>query len=103
MNKALQDRIINLPEYQELLRRRRQLNRPLVIVMLVAYFGFVLALAFFPQFLSYRIGEGVTTLGLCLGLALIFLTFLITGIFIQRTDTIISDLLERIQKKVIGG
>lgn len=103
MDERLKSKIVNLPEYQELLARRRQLNRPLVLVILIAYFGFILALAFDPKFLSIRVGEGVTTLGIVLGLVLIILTFAITGIFIHQTDGKISALLETIRNKVNGA
>ncbi len=102
MDETLKIHIQNLPEYQQLLSKRRHLNTILIPLMLVTYFGFVLALAFFPDILSHRIGEGVTTLGIVLGLALIFLTFGVTGVYIRQTDKKIFDLLDVIRTKAQG-
>lgn len=94
-------RITNLPEYQELLKKRRQINTPIMVTILVSYFGFILLLAYEPRlhFLSQRIGDGVTTLGICLGVAIMLLTFALTGFYIFQTDKKVSDLLEKIRIK----
>lgn len=94
--------IRSAPEYQELLARRRALILPLSILTLVIYYAFILALAFFPEALSVRIGEGVTTLGILIGLGVIFSTFVITGIYVRKANREIEDLLIKIQQKYKG-
>jgi uncharacterized membrane protein (DUF485 family) len=88
-----------MPEYQELLSRRRALIVPLAIVTLVIYYAFILALAFFPEALSVRMGEGVTTIGIWIGLGVIFATFAITGIYVRKANQEIETLLHKIQEK----
>lgn len=98
MDDTLRNRITSLPEYRELLERKRQLAVPLVIIMLVVYFGFIIGLAFFPAVLSTRIGDGVTTVGIGLGLGIIVLTFALTGFFIHHSEKRL-DLLVTIREK----
>lgn len=99
MQDALKARITSLPEYAMLLHRRRLLIVPLTCLIIFAYYGFILAIAFFPDMLSQKIGSGVTSLGICLGLGLIFLTFAITGIYVHIANGKIEDLLKSIQDK----
>ena len=103
MNTALQSRIAQSPDYKKLLERRRRLIKPLLLVGLVPYYSFILVLAFKPGLLSLRMGEGVTTLGIVLGVALIALTIAITGIYIHQTDTKSEVLLEAIKRNTMKG
>lgn len=96
------DTIRAMPEYQELLRRRRALIVPLAIITLVIYYAFILALAFFPEALSVRVGSGVTTIGIGIGLGVIVATFAITGFYVHAANKHIEGLLLAIQNKVKG-
>ncbi len=84
-------------EYQELLQRRRAVIVPLTILTLVIYYAFILALAFFPEALSVRTGEGVTTIGIWLGLGVIFGTFAITAAYVYVANQQIAGLLRTLQ------
>jgi uncharacterized membrane protein (DUF485 family) len=84
-----------------LLHRRRLLILPLVVLIIAAYYGFILAIAFAPDVLSQKVGDGVTTLGICLGLGLIFLTFVITGIYVHVANGKIEGLFKSIQEKFV--
>lgn len=103
MDPALKTLVTESYEYRELLRRRRQLIRPLLFLMLFAYYGFILVLAFRPDILKVRVGDGATTLGICVGVGLIFLTIAVTGIYIHQTDEKSEKLLASLKRKVAGG
>jgi uncharacterized membrane protein (DUF485 family) len=98
----LSARISAMPEYQELLKRRRALIVPLSILTLTIYFAFILALAFFPESLSVRIGEGVTSIGILIGLGVIFMTFAITGFYVYRNNRDVEGLIHTLQSKFKG-
>lgn len=95
-------RVSSMPEYQELLKRRRALIVPMSILTLVIYYAFILALAFFPEALSIRIGDGVTSIGILIGLGVIFATFAITGFYVYRNNRDIEGLIHTLQSKVKG-
>lgn len=103
MDPALKHLITGSTEYHELLRRRRLLIRPLLFLMLAAYYGFILILAFYPGILKLRIGDGVTTLGIAVGIGLIVLTVGVTGLYIHQTDEKSEKLLETLKRKAAGG
>ena len=91
--------ITELPEYRELVSRRSKLANPLALVMIGAYYGFILMIAFFPADLGQPVGSGATSLGIACGLGLIFLTFIITGIYVFISNEQIDDLVAKIQQK----
>lgn len=101
MSDDIAARIASMPEYQELLKRRRALIVPLSLLTLTIYYAFILALAFFPESLSIRIGEGVTSIGIVIGLGVIFATFAITGFYVYRSKEI-DELIANLQSKFKG-
>jgi uncharacterized membrane protein (DUF485 family) len=84
------------PNYQELVRRRSSLGWMLSSIMLVIYFGFILLVAYAPKFLGTRIGAGVTTIGIPIGLAVIVLAFVLTGIYVRKANSSYDALIRKI-------
>lgn len=87
------------PAYLQLVRRRRKLSLQLSAVMLVAYVGFILLIAFNPALLGTPIATGSPiTLGIPLGLGLIILAMVITGIYVHLSNTVFDPLTEEARK-----
>ena len=82
------DTIKSDPQFQELIATRSRFAWTLSVTMLVIYFGFVFVIAFAPSVLAIRLGTGVTTIGIPIGLAVIVSAFLITGIYVSRANTL---------------
>ncbi len=78
-------RILNSPAFNELRARRRRFSAILTVLMLLIYYGFIVAIAFAPQWLAIRI-SGVITLGLPLGLGVILSAIVLTGIYVRRAN-----------------
>lgn len=93
------DEIRALPEYRELLHRRRKIMIPLSIIMLVGYFSFILAVAYAPGLLGTVLSDGVTTIGIWVGLGLIAMTWGVTAFYVWYANAHLEDLLNRIQAK----
>jgi len=70
---AVNDRnsIFDNANFKALVRERTRFGVTLTIVMLVIYYGFILLVAFGKGFLATKIGGGVTTIGMIIGLAVI--------------------------------
>jgi uncharacterized membrane protein (DUF485 family) len=94
----LTSRIANDPRYQQLKARRSRFGWLLTVAMLIVYYGFILLVAFNKPLLATRVGEGVTTIGMPLGLGVIVFTIVITGIYVQRANREYDDLTEQIAK-----
>ena len=84
------------PNYQELVRRRSSLGWMLSLIMLVIYFGFILLVAYAPKFLGTPIGTGVMTIGIPIGLSVIVLAFVITGIYVRKANSSYDTLIRKI-------
>ena len=101
MNDDLVQRIASHPKYQELKAKRSSFGWWLTLSMMVVYYGFVLLVAFNKDFLSQRLGEGVMTVGIPLGFAVIVFTVVITAIYVRRANTEFDELSDAISKAVL--
>jgi uncharacterized membrane protein (DUF485 family) len=101
MDVTLTQRIANDPRYQELKSRRSRFGWWLTAAMMVVYYGFILLVAFDKPFLATRLGDGVMTIGMPIGLGVIVFTIVITGIYVRRANKDYDALTEQIAKAVL--
>ena len=101
MQPDLTTRIQNDPRYQELKTKRTRIGWTLTLAMMVVYYGFILLVAFAKPFLSTRLGEGVTTIGMPIGLAVIVFTVVITALYVRRANSEFDALTEQIAKEAL--
>ena len=69
--------------------------------MLVVYYGYILLIAFNKELLARRLGTGVMTWGIPLGLFVIVFTVVITGIYVYKANGEFDDLTADIRKKAL--
>lgn len=74
-------RILTMPAFIELRRKRGQLARWLSVAMLCIYYGFVMLIAFTPATLATPV-FGVISLGIVLGLVVIGSAIALTSIYV---------------------
>ena len=101
MEDDLVQRIAHHPKYQELKAKRSSFGWWLSLAGMVAYYGFILLVAFDKPLLAQKIGGGVMTLGMPLGVAVIVFTIIITWIYIRRANSEFDSLTEQIVKGVV--
>lgn len=89
------------PKYQELRRKRTRFGWLLSACMLVVYYGYIALIAFNKPFLSQRLGSGVTTVGVPLGMGIILFTIAITGLYVRRANTEFDELTRKILEEEI--
>lgn len=82
----LHERIERNPKYAELVHRRKTLGLTLSAIMLAIYFGFILLVAYAPQFLATPLAGGLTTIGIPVGLFVILSAFVLTGIYVRKAN-----------------
>jgi uncharacterized membrane protein (DUF485 family) len=89
------------PLFNELVDKRSRLAWALSAAVLVIYFGFILLIAFAPAMLGTPIGNGVTTIGIPVGLFVIVAAFVLTGIYVYKAnaefDPITRQLIEKVK------
>ena len=99
MESEFTQRILRDPNYQELKSTRSRFGWWLAGAMMVVYYGFILLVAFDKSFLLTRLGAGVTTIGMPIGLGVIIFTIAITGIYVSRANGRYDALTALIAKK----
>ena len=84
------------PKYQKLVGTRSSFGWILTMIMMVVYYGYIAIIAFNKEMLAARLGEGVMTVGIPVGLGVIFFTILITGFYVRRANKEFDQLTQQI-------
>jgi uncharacterized membrane protein (DUF485 family) len=101
MEADLVTRIKANPKYHELVKARSTYGWVLTALMLVVYYGYILLIAFDKELLATRLGNGVTTWGIPIGLFVLVFTIIITGIYVWRANGEFDDLTAAIRAEVM--
>jgi uncharacterized membrane protein (DUF485 family) len=101
MEQDLLRRITADPRYEELKDKRTRLGWILTVLMFIVYYGFILLVAFNKPFLTQRLGEGVTTVGMPIGLGVILFTVIITVIYVRRANREFDALAEQVTRGAV--
>jgi uncharacterized membrane protein (DUF485 family) len=86
-------------EFRKFVSKKWAVSLSLAFVMLVAYFGFILTVAFYKEVLATKISEGLT-LGLPVGLGIIILAWVLTGIYVGWANKQYDSKVEELKKKL---
>jgi uncharacterized membrane protein (DUF485 family) len=83
------------PNYQKLVSERKAFGWTLAIITLVLYYGYIAIVAFAPGVIATRVA-GDITIGIIMGVALILLSILLTGLYVMRANGEYDDLTNAI-------
>lgn len=91
------------PEFHELEKKRGRFSWILSSIVLITYFSFILIIAFKPAIFATPINDGsIITWGIPVGLFVILLSFLLTGVYVIRAnsefDHLTKDILEGVEE-----
>jgi len=101
MDLELAEKIKSGTAYHELVRKRSRLGWTLTALVLVVYYGYVLLVAFDKDILAARMGAGVMTWGMPIGLFVIVFTVAITGFYVRRANHTYDELTDRIKREAV--
>ncbi|MFZ9848238.1 MAG: DUF485 domain-containing protein [Flavobacteriales bacterium] len=91
--------VLQSVEFKKLTKKRWSVALILTAFMLLAYFGFLLMVAFDKDFFKQKIGE-VTTIAIPIGIGLILLAWLMTGIYTYWANNFYDKEVEELKKKL---
>ena len=94
-------RVIANPKYAELVNTRNTYGWICTALMMIAYFGYILLIAFNKQFLAQKVGAGVTSIGIPMGLGVILFTIIITWIYVRRANSEFDELKDEVIKEAL--
>jgi uncharacterized membrane protein (DUF485 family) len=89
-----------LAEFKTLVKNKWRVSLLLTSIMLIIYFGFILLIAFDKPLLSTLIGPKIT-LGLPIGLGILVVAWLLTGIYILWANKKYDKHVDELKKKII--
>nr|WP_314268218.1 DUF485 domain-containing protein [uncultured Moellerella sp.] len=103
MNESIYQKIEDNPRFKELVRKRSRFSWTLSIITLVLYVSFIFLIAFDPSWLGTPISEGsYITRGIPIGVGLIIISFVLTGIYVLRAngeyDRLTAEILQEVGK-----
>jgi uncharacterized membrane protein (DUF485 family) len=101
MEDDLVQKIKSNPNYQKLVSTRSSYGWTLTWIMMIVYYGFIMLIAFNKELLAAKMGAGVMTWGMPIGLFVIVFTVIITGIYVRRANSEFDDLTAQIRKEVL--
>ncbi|MDA8252268.1 MAG: DUF485 domain-containing protein [Rhodospirillales bacterium] len=99
VNADFAEKVRRNPAFAELAARRGRFSWTIAIVMLAIYYGFILVVGFDKGLLGLSVG-GAITLAFPVGLAVIVIAILLTGLYVLRANGEYDKLTHRIREGV---
>ena len=101
MNDQICQQIEDSAHFRELVQNRQRSATFLSLIMLVVYVGFILLIAFAPGWLGTPLHPGTSvTRGIPIGIGIIVISFLLTGIYVWRANSEFDRLNKAVLREV---
>lgn len=89
------------PNFQALVARRSRWAWGLATIILLMYFTFILLIAFVPQWLAQPVIAGsVITIGIPIGVLVIVVAFVLTGVYVHKANTDFDQMNQQIISEI---
>jgi uncharacterized membrane protein (DUF485 family) len=96
-------RIKNDPNYKALVAERTSFGWTLAILTIILYYGYVAIVAFSPATIAMKV-SGNITVGILMGVGLILISIILTGVYVLRANSRYDELTKSIvQSATTGG
>ena len=80
------------PKYQEFVSTRSRYSTIMAILGAIAYYGFILLVAFDKEFLAAKVSPGaVMSVGIPIGVGVIVFTIVLTWVYVRRANSEFDD------------
>jgi uncharacterized membrane protein (DUF485 family) len=87
-------------EFRRLVLRRWVVSIVLSILLFVVYYGYILLIATSRSLMARRFGDGVTTLGILLGVLVILAAWVLTAAYVVWANRIYDAEVHRLRARV---
>lgn len=95
--------ILSDPEFKKLVAQKNAISWFLTVLQLVLYFGFISLIAFNKPYLAEKMSEGsATTVGIPIAVGTIFLSWVLTGIYIFWANTRYDEMVRKLRERSGG-
>jgi uncharacterized membrane protein (DUF485 family) len=103
VDQDLVQRVKSDPNYQKLVSRRSRFGWLLTWAVMIVYYGFTALNAWDKPFMASKVGTGVMSWGVPLGLFVILFTVVVTAIYVRRANSEYDELTDAIQKRAASA
>src|SRR4051812_12596911 len=93
------NQVLDSPEFKKLVSKRWTISLLMTCIMLAAYFGYILTIAFNKSVLASKIGNNLT-IGLPIGLGIIIMAWVMTGIYVYWANNYYDKSVTEIKDKI---
>ncbi|QBE63799.1 DUF485 domain-containing protein [Pseudoduganella lutea] len=100
MEPSVVQQVKNDPNYRKLVKTRSRYGWMLTWAVMIMYYGFTALNAFDKEFMAAKIGDGVMSRGVPLGLFVILFTVAVTAIYVRRANREFDMLTDAIHRSV---
>lgn len=101
MNVKTAHDILEDPDFKSLSGQKRAISTVLTVIELALYFGFIALIAFNKPFLAGKLTAGsATTIGIPIAVGVIFLSWVLTGVYVWWANTTYDGLVKRVRGKI---
>lgn len=88
-------------EFQTLVKRRKKFSLILTSIIFIMYFGFILTIAYAPSVFAAPLWQGSSiTFGVPVGIGVILISFILTGIYVKKANHEFDKILNRLKDDV---
>jgi uncharacterized membrane protein (DUF485 family) len=101
INSAKVKEIISSDKFKSLVRKRLMVSISLTIIMLIVYFGFILAIAFNKESLAFKIDEHLT-IGMPIGIGIIVFAWLLTGAYTRWANNAYDKSVRELRNQIMN-
>lgn len=89
-------------EFKELVKKRKAFVVPATAFFLIWFFGFILLTAYAQDFMAESVIEGLTV-GYCLALTQFVMVWVLTAMYLKRSDRTFDGLAEKAAQRAIDA
>lgn len=87
MTQQVSDNIASDPRFLKFVAKRNNYSIVMTILGALAYYGFILMVAFDPSWMAQKLSPGMTTsIGVPIGVGVIVFTIVLTWVYVRRAN-----------------
>jgi uncharacterized membrane protein (DUF485 family) len=92
-------KLLDDPEFKDLVARKNRFTIQLTILTLIVYYGFIFLVAFKKSVFGIKITTNIT-LGITIGIGVILASWILTGIYVRWANTRYDVLVQNVKNKL---
>lgn len=104
LSDAQVNQVLNNPDFIDMARKKSSLSRLFTIITVLMYFSYIITLGINPSLFATPVSAGsTTTWGIYLGLAVILISIILTGIYVHKANGEFDIMTQKVVDDIKGS